>query len=174
MRTPLTTNVTIEWFYSFMNWWKWVLMLPFWENFSHKCHILFPHGLMLFLRISLFRKKLFTCFTCFTFERFYSLMESEFKETRWNCSWRNQTFQPFFEKTLVTNVTFYSLKDWCCVFVLAFLEKNFSHVSHVSHSKDFIPSWNQNLKKHVETVHEGIKPFKCSACAVKFAKTYNS
>ena len=28
---------------------------------------------------------------------------------------------------------------------------------------------NQNLKKHVEVVHEGIKPFKCSVCDVKFA-----
>ena len=27
----------------------------------------------------------------------------------------------------------------------------------------------QNLKKHIETVHEGIKPFKCSICDVKFA-----
>ena len=27
----------------------------------------------------------------------------------------------------------------------------------------------QDLKKHVEAVHEGIKPFKCSVCDVKFA-----
>ena len=31
----------------------------------------------------------------------------------------------------------------------------------------------QNLKKHVGTVHEGIKPFKCSVCDVKFANNYN-
>ena len=31
----------------------------------------------------------------------------------------------------------------------------------------------QNLKKHIETVHEGIKPFKCSICDVKFANNYN-
>ena len=31
----------------------------------------------------------------------------------------------------------------------------------------------QNLKKHIETVHEGIKPFKCSICDVKFAINYN-
>ena len=31
----------------------------------------------------------------------------------------------------------------------------------------------QNLKKHVEAVHEGIKPFKCSVCDVKFANNYN-
>ena len=31
----------------------------------------------------------------------------------------------------------------------------------------------QNLKKHVGTVHEGMKPFKCSVCDVKFAKNYN-
>ena len=30
------------------------------------------------------------------------------------------------------------------------------------------------LKKHVGTVHEGIKPFKCSICDVKFANNYNS
>ena len=29
------------------------------------------------------------------------------------------------------------------------------------------------LKKHVGTVHEGIKPFKCSTCDVKFANNYN-
>ena len=29
----------------------------------------------------------------------------------------------------------------------------------------------QILKKHVETVHEGIKPFECSICDVKFANT---
>ena len=28
----------------------------------------------------------------------------------------------------------------------------------------------QNLKKHIETVHEGINPFNCD---VKFAKNYN-
>ena len=26
-----------------------------------------------------------------------------------------------------------------------------------------------NLKKHIETVHEGIKSFKCCVCDVKFA-----
>ena len=31
----------------------------------------------------------------------------------------------------------------------------------------------QILKKHVETVHEGIKPFECSICDVKFANNYN-
>ena len=31
----------------------------------------------------------------------------------------------------------------------------------------------QNLKKHVEAVHEGIKPFKCSVCDVEFANNYN-
>ena len=31
----------------------------------------------------------------------------------------------------------------------------------------------QNLKKHVEAVHEGIKPFKCSVCDVKFANEQN-
>ena len=31
----------------------------------------------------------------------------------------------------------------------------------------------QNLKKHVEAVHEGIKPFKCSVCDVKFANKQN-
>ena len=31
----------------------------------------------------------------------------------------------------------------------------------------------QKLKKHVEAVHEGIKPFKCSVCDVKFANNYN-
>ena len=31
----------------------------------------------------------------------------------------------------------------------------------------------QNLKKHVEAVHEGIKPFKCSICDLKFANNYN-
>ena len=31
----------------------------------------------------------------------------------------------------------------------------------------------QNLKKHIEAVHEGIKPFKCSICDVKFANNYN-
>ena len=31
----------------------------------------------------------------------------------------------------------------------------------------------QNLKKHIETVHEGIKPFKCSICDVEFARNYN-
>ena len=31
----------------------------------------------------------------------------------------------------------------------------------------------QNLKKHVEAVHEGIKPFMCSVCDVKFANNYN-
>ena len=31
----------------------------------------------------------------------------------------------------------------------------------------------QKLKKHVGTVHEGIKPFKCSVCDVKFANNYN-
>ena len=31
----------------------------------------------------------------------------------------------------------------------------------------------QNLKKHIETVHEGIKPFKCSVCDVKFGNNYN-
>ena len=31
----------------------------------------------------------------------------------------------------------------------------------------------QNLKERVETVHEGIKPFKCSICDVKFANNYN-
>ena len=29
------------------------------------------------------------------------------------------------------------------------------------------------LKKHVGTVHEGIKPFKGSTCDVKFANNYN-
>ena len=29
----------------------------------------------------------------------------------------------------------------------------------------------QILKKHVETVHEGIKPFEYSICDVKFANT---
>ena len=32
----------------------------------------------------------------------------------------------------------------------------------------------QNLKEHVETVHEGIKPFKCSTCDVMFENNYNS
>ena len=33
---------------------------------------------------------------------------------------------------------------------------------------------NQNkLKKHVDTVHEGIKPFERSICVVKFANNYN-
>ena len=27
----------------------------------------------------------------------------------------------------------------------------------------------QNLKKHIGTVHEGIKPFECSICDDKFA-----
>ena len=31
----------------------------------------------------------------------------------------------------------------------------------------------QNLQKHVEAVHEGIKPFKCSVCDVKFANEQN-
>ena len=31
----------------------------------------------------------------------------------------------------------------------------------------------QNLKKHVEAVHEGIKTFKCSVCDVEFANNYN-
>ena len=31
----------------------------------------------------------------------------------------------------------------------------------------------QNLKKHVGTVHEGIKPFKCSISDDKFANNYN-
>ena len=31
----------------------------------------------------------------------------------------------------------------------------------------------QNLKKHVEAVREGIKPFKCSVCDLKFANNYN-
>ena len=31
----------------------------------------------------------------------------------------------------------------------------------------------QKLKKHVGTVHEGIKPFMCSVCDVKFANNYN-
>ena len=31
----------------------------------------------------------------------------------------------------------------------------------------------QNLKKHVESVHEGIKPFKCSICDVEFANKQN-
>ena len=31
----------------------------------------------------------------------------------------------------------------------------------------------QKLKKHVDTVHEGIKPFECSICDVKFANNYN-
>ena len=31
----------------------------------------------------------------------------------------------------------------------------------------------QKLKKHVDTVHEGIKPFECSICVVKFANNYN-
>ena len=45
------------------------------------------------------------------------------------------------------------------------------HMFHIR--KDFIPSWNQNLKKHVETVHEEIKPFKCIVCDLKFANNYN-
>ena len=31
----------------------------------------------------------------------------------------------------------------------------------------------QNLKKHIGTVHEGIKPFECSICDVKFENNYN-
>ena len=31
----------------------------------------------------------------------------------------------------------------------------------------------QKLKKHVGTVHEGIKPFECSICDVKFENNYN-
>ena len=31
----------------------------------------------------------------------------------------------------------------------------------------------QILKKHIETVHEGIKHFKCSICDVEFANNYN-
>ena len=31
----------------------------------------------------------------------------------------------------------------------------------------------QKLKKHVDTVHEGIKPFECSVCDVKFGNNYN-
>ena len=31
----------------------------------------------------------------------------------------------------------------------------------------------QKWKAHVEAVHEGIKPFRCSVCDVKFANNYN-
>ena len=31
----------------------------------------------------------------------------------------------------------------------------------------------QNLEKHVEAAHEGIKPLKCSICDLKFANNYN-
>ena len=31
----------------------------------------------------------------------------------------------------------------------------------------------QNLKKHVGTVHEEIKPFECSICDVKCANNFN-
>ena len=31
----------------------------------------------------------------------------------------------------------------------------------------------QNLKKHFETVNEGIKPFKCSICDAEFANKQN-
>ena len=31
----------------------------------------------------------------------------------------------------------------------------------------------QNLKKHIGTVHEGIKTFECSICDVKFENNYN-
>ena len=32
----------------------------------------------------------------------------------------------------------------------------------------------KKLNEHVETVHEGIKPFKRSVCDAKFANNYNS
>ena len=31
----------------------------------------------------------------------------------------------------------------------------------------------QNLKKHIETFHEGIKPFKCSICDAEFSNKQN-
>ena len=34
---------------------------------------------------------------------------------------------------------------------------------------DFVTANNYNLKNHIETVHEGIKPFKCKICDYKTA-----